>query len=102
VAVTEPTVLEEFLHTLVPSAAVRREARELGVVRRQRKIDAYALLMCVVFGVAVRGGQSLAAIGRALRLRTGVSLVRSSIWDRFTPALEKLVAWLLDRLVARA
>ena len=81
---------------------VRTKARALGVVRRQGKVDAYALLVVVVLGVAIRGPTAIAQLGHLLSEVTGVRLARSSVWDRFTPAFASLVRWLLDRVVAQA
>lgn len=81
---------------------IRQQARALGVVRRQSKVDAYALLVVVVLGIAVRGPTAIAQLGHVLADVTGVRLARSSFWDRFTPSFTALVQWLLDKLVAQA
>ena len=94
-----PTV-EAFLKSVVPVEEIRAQARSLGVVQRRRTVDAATLLTVVVVMVCGRGGQSLAAMRRAMALKAGVSLARSSFWDRLTPAFEKLVDWLLERLRA--
>jgi len=102
VARSQATALEDFLHTLIPAHLVRRQARQLDVLQRQRKIDPYALLLSVVFAMAGRGSYSVAAARRSLAVRTGVRVVRSAMFDRFTPEFEKLLDWLLDRLLERA
>lgn len=89
---------EAFLKALVPLNEIRAQARVLGVVQRVRTVDVAQLLIVVVVVVCGRGGQSLAAMRRALALKASVSLARSSFWDRLTPAFETLVDWLLDRL----
>jgi putative transposase len=99
---SEPTTVEGFLQSLVSQHDVRSAARHVGCVQRQRKIDAYALLLSVVLGVSTRGSQTLASIRRALELKTGIRVVRSAFWDRMTPQLEALVDWLLDLLMHNA
>lgn len=94
------TSLESFLKARVPVGDIRRAARELGVVRRRRKVEPVALLMAVVLLVCGRGGQSLASMRRLLALRFGITLARSAFWDRLTVQFEALVDWLLDRLRA--
>lgn len=82
--------------------AIRQQARALGVVRRQGKVDAYAMLVVVVLGIAVRGPTAIAQLGHVLGSVTGVRLARSSFWDRFTPPFAALVQWLLDQHVEEA
>jgi len=98
----EPTTVEGFLQSLVSQHDVRVAARHVGCIQRQRKIDAYALLLSVVLGVSTRGTQTLASIRRALELKTGIRVVRSAFWDRMTPELESLMDWLLDLLMQKA
>lgn len=82
--------------------ALREQARDLGVVRRQGKVDAYALLVVVVLGVAVRGPTAIAQLGQVLAEVTGVRLARSSFWDRFTPAFARLLRSVLGQVVKQA
>jgi hypothetical protein len=102
VAQNHATTIEQFLQSLIPAQEVRLAARRVGCVQRQRKVDAYALLMAILLGVSTRGRQSLAEMRRALGVHAGISLVRSAFWERFTPGLEQLVTWVLDRLVTLA
>jgi IS4 transposase len=92
------TSVETFLKNLVPMNEIRAQARGLGAVQRVRAVDVAQLLIVVVVFVCGRGEQSLAAMRRALSMKAGVSLARSSFWDRFTPGFEALVDWLLERL----
>lgn len=83
-------------------STLRALARELGVVRRQGKIDAYSLLVVVVLGVAMRGPLAIAQLGHVLAEVTGVRVARSSFWDRFTGPFARLVRHLLDESVEEA
>lgn len=102
VARVAPTVLPVLRATLSDPERVRERARELGVVRRQGKVDAYALVAVVVLGVATRGATVIAQLGHTLAEATGVRLARSSFWDRFTPAFSALLKSLLDDHVQAA
>lgn len=94
---TSPTA---FLHRLVPPADIQAAAVQVGFVKRRRKIDPVAFLVATVLSVCGRGEESLAAMRRSLAARAGILVVRSAFWDRWTPAFEALVAWLLGRLQA--
>ena len=98
----EATSPEDFLHALFPARRLRDQARDLGVVVRQRKVDAYLFFCAVVLSAGGRCCRSIADLGAHLHLRTGIELARSAFWDRFSPAFEALVAWALDRLEHRA
>jgi IS4 transposase len=102
VAQSSHTSVNVLLASLPSDKCVREHARRLGVVRRQGKIDIYAMLMTVVLGIAVRGPTALAQLGHLMSEVTGTRLARSSFWSRFTPAFTDLVQWLLDLLVQEA
>jgi hypothetical protein len=92
------TSVEDFLKSIVPMNDIPAQARVLGAVQRYRAVDVAQLLIVVVVLGCGLGEQSLAATRRALSLKPGVSLPRSSFGDRFTPGFEALVDWLLERL----
>ncbi len=96
------TMLTQLLHSVAEPGEVRQRARKLGVVVRQGKVDAYALLVTTALAVAHRGPQSLAAIRRSFITGLRISLHRSSFFDRFTPAFRELMKGLLDALVDKA
>ena len=88
-----------IIANLIPPELTREQARRLGVVRRQGKVDAYQLLAVVVLGLVVRGPVAIAQLGHIFVEVTGTSMVRSSFWDRFTPSFSDLMKWALDRMV---
>ncbi|RMH23760.1 MAG: IS4 family transposase [Planctomycetota bacterium] len=96
------TALQLLCATLEDDQALRAKAKRLGVVRRQGKVDAYALLVTVILGVAVRGPTAIAQLGHMLSQVTGVRLARSSVWARFTPSFRDLVRHVLDAEVSRS
>lgn len=92
----------DLLARIARPEQVRGQARLLGVIRRQGRIDIYALLMVVVLGVTLRGPSSIAQLGHIYAEVTGRRLARSSVWARFTAPFAQLVSWLLDALVVEA
>jgi IS4 transposase len=74
-------------------------ARELGVVQRQRKVRAAALVMAVVFGFA-GAERSLAAMRRAYGRATGRALAPSAFYARFTEPLVRLLFRLVEDAMA--
>ncbi len=96
------TCAEALVHEEFDEVEVRLKARELGVVKRSRKVDAYALLLTVLLAVTTRGKCSLSALRRAFRLHGGVKMARSAFFDRFSPEFETLVKWGLDAMIERS
>src|SRR5690606_7606193 len=96
------TLAVSLLTSTARPEIVREHAHAVGVVKRQGKVDTYALLMVVVLGLVVRGRVSIAQLGHIYGEVTGSRLARSSFWDRLTPSFARLVCWLLDRVVADA
>lgn len=95
--------LRSALTTMLPAAFVRARARELGVVVRRRKIDIVTFVWTLILGFGGGGARTLAGLRRAFMRASGVKLVPSAFYDRFTPALARLlrtlVAEVLDDLV---
>ena len=95
-------VIEQTLHEYVPVDELRAQALRLKVVRRLRKVDAYALLLVVILFVSTREGLSIAGLRRAFALHAGVLLSRSSFAARWTKSLDALFDWLLGRIVRKS
>jgi IS4 transposase len=84
------------LEALLPRKRVRDVARESGAVQRERKIDIGALVWTLVLGFAAGKARTLAGLRRAFEQATGVHVVPSAFYDRFTLGLVRL----MKRLVA--
>jgi putative transposase len=93
------TSAARMLTRLFPEETVRKKPRDLGVVRRQGKVDAYAFLMVVTLGLVVRGPTSIAQLGHLFTRVTGVNLARSTFWARLSPEFARQMAWLLDTIM---
>lgn len=83
--VTDPLV------KILPRATVEAEAKRLGVVKRRRKVDIWALVCTLVLGFQEGTERTLVALKQSLTRETGTSLVRSAFHKRLTAALAKLL-----------
>lgn len=84
------------LESLLSRRRVRDVARESGAVQRERKIDIGAFVWTLVLGFAAGKERTLAGLRRAFEQATGVHVVPSAFYDRFTLGLVRL----MKRLVA--
>lgn len=101
-AASLPTAVRALVHAIARPEDVRLHAHEIGVVKRQRSVDVWALVTSVIFTVANRGPHSIAAMRNAYQKASGHEITRSAFWDRLTPSFTRLLGWMLDRLVAKA
>ena len=90
---TQPAVahIRDSLTSLISPQLIRRRARKLGVVKRQRKVDVVALVYALVLGFERGARRSLASFRRAYCSSTGVTLAPSAFYGRFTPELAELM-----------
>ena len=82
--------VEERLVEVFPTDWLDDEARRIGVVERDRKVDPVALFWTVILGFGIGNDRAIADLHRTYSGITGVVLARSSFYDRFTPELESL------------
>jgi IS4 transposase len=94
------------LESLLPRKRVRALARESGAMQRERKIEITAFVWTLVLGFAAGTERTLAGLRRAFEQATGVHVVPSAFYDRFTAGLvrlmKRLVADVMDDLVPSA
>lgn len=90
--------IREILTSTLPRALLEQLARESGMVQRQRKVDPLAMLWTLALGFSTGGARTLAGLRRAYERTTGVSLVPSSFYDRFTPALVRFLRRVVGEL----
>ena len=91
--------VRERLTTLMPPARMRALAQEVGLVKRQRKVDPVALLWSLILGFALGKERTITALRRAFEKATNTSLVPSSFYDRFTPALVRFLVRVLESVL---
>ena len=88
--------IRRSLTTLIAPRRVRALARELGVVRRRRKVDVVALVYALVLGYAASAQRSLAGLRRAYQQATARRLAPSAFYDRFSVRLARLLKQLVS------
>ena len=97
-AASQPTSIPAELRSLFPTRWLNATARESGLVTRRRKVAPADLFWTLVLGFAVGHRRSLASLRRFFQASTGVGLVPSSFYDRFTAGTVRF----LRRALARA
>src|SRR2546425_861955 len=80
---TQSTAIEDELIRLLPSAELRRRAREIGLVQRLRKVDVVTLVWTLILGFGAARQRTLASLRRLYEVRSGRRLVPSAFYDRF-------------------
>jgi IS4 transposase len=80
-------LIEKALCHLFPSTWLDEQARETGMVQRQRKVSPISLFWTLVLSFGIGKEHSIASLRRAYSEATGVVLSASSFYDRFTPRL---------------
>jgi IS4 transposase len=93
--------IQEVLTSLIPARRLNRLARELGVVVRHRKVRALALFWTLVLGFGAGSERTLAGLRRHFEQASGVTLVPSAFYLRFTPALARFLKAVLVEVLER-
>ena len=88
------------LSRALPKKRIRALARELGVVKRRRRVDIVALVYSLVLGFESGERRTLSGLRRAYARVTGVRLAPSSFHARFTESFAKLMATLAQHSVS--
>ena len=88
------------LTNLFPRRWIEETAREVGWLRRRRKVSPFALFWTVVVGFGCGRERNLAGLRRAYQRETRTRLVPSSFYDRFTPAFGMLLRRALEHALA--
>lgn len=87
----QDSALAKQLKQILPEALLHEEARKLGILKRQRRIDLVALVWVLVFGWGHGANTSLAALQRCYERLTRSKLAASSFHKRLShPALPQL------------
>ena len=89
--------IEKTLCHLFPSSWLAAQAREVGMIQRQRKVDPVALFWTLVLGFGIGRQRNIASLRRAYEGATGTLLSASSFYDRFTGPLMVLMSQACDR-----
>ena len=66
---------------------IMKTAEDVGLLQRKRKVDVVAFFWTIVLGFGTGVHRTIAEMRRLFESNTGVKLVVSSFYDRFTPQL---------------
>ena len=83
----EPDVIEKDLCKLFPKEWLRNAAKETGLIKRERKIEAFVMLWTLVFSFGVHLPRNLANMKRKYEKASKKQIAESSWYMRFTPEL---------------
>lgn len=89
--------LKATLQSCFSEEWLRETATTTGLVKRRNKVDIVAFFWTLVLGFGTGTHRSLAELRRSFESSTGVEIVPSTFYDRFTPTL----CIFLKRTVAR-
>jgi putative transposase len=98
---TKTIGIRDRLEALLPRRELARLAREHGLLRRERKVRVAGFFWALVLGFASGRGRSLAGLRRAHEETTGTRLAPSAFYDRFTPALVRMLKAVVAVLLAK-
>jgi len=98
--------LRRRMKRFLTDEAIRGAARETGWIKRVKKIDPVAFVWTLVLGFAGNTERTIATLRREFGRATGVSVVPSAFYDRFTEPLGRclvtLIAVLIERMTKNA
>ncbi len=83
----EPDVIEKDLCKLFPKEWLRNTAKETGLIKRERKIEAFVMLWTLVFSFGAHLPRNLANMKRKYVKASRKEIAESSWYMRFTPEL---------------
>lgn len=92
--------IKKVLTTILPRRVLDRLADEAGLAQRLRKVQPHALFWTLILGFGAGRERTIAGLRRAFEITTGVSLVPSAFYDRFTPALAKFMKSVVGHVLA--
>ncbi len=93
--------IRDRLQSLFSNHYLRELARETGAVQRQRKVNIIPFFWVLVLGFASAPERSIASIRRSFEKRTRKKIEESSFFNRFTPALVKMLEIALKRALEK-
>lgn len=79
--------VERALCHLFPSTWLKEQARQTGMVKRNRKVNPVALFWTLLLGFGIGKERDIASLRRGYESATGTILAASSFYDRFSEAL---------------
>jgi putative transposase len=102
VAQPKSTSIRRECNKIFPKKRLEKLARETEVIQRQGKIKIVDVFWTLVLGFGGAGTRTLAGLRRAFEKTTGITVVPSAFYDRFTPALAKFMKINLSKALEKA
>jgi len=93
--------IREAVGSVLSARRITQLARELGVVKRQRKVRVVAFVAAVVLGFSTGAERTLAGMRRAYEGATGQVLAPSGFYARFSRELVQLLKLLVEDAMAQ-
>lgn len=87
--------------SLISTKTLNVLAQYAGMSRRRRKVDPVALFWTIVLGFTSGRHRTLAGLRRSFQRSTGVRLVPSAFYDRFTRQLARFFRLVVEELLNR-
>lgn len=95
------SVLRREIASVIAPGRIVELARDLQVVKRQRKVDIVALVAALTLGLSGGGQRTIALLRRAYECSTGQTLAPSAFYDRLTSRLAVLLKTLVEEAMAQ-
>ncbi len=92
--------IRDAIESVLAPVRINALARQLGVVKRQRKVDIVVFVGAVVLGFATGAQRSLAGMRRAYERCTGQMLAPSGFYVRFSREFVQLLKRLVEEAMA--
>jgi IS4 transposase len=92
--------IRKVLARILPRRRIEQFADEAGLAKRKRKVRVHALFWTLVLGFGTGRERTIASLRRTYERATGCQLVPSAFYDRFTPALVKLLKTIAAMLIS--
>ena len=98
----EDTRLQHAVEKVLPPLVIEDLAREVGALRRDRKLRMALFVQTLVLGFGVASGRSLSGFRRLYQRMTHERIARSSFYQRFSGELVQLMKRLLERAIQQS
>ena len=93
--------IRQNLTSLISTRTLNVLAQYAEVTRRRRRVDPVALFWAIVLGFTAGRQRTLAGLRRSFERSTGVRLVPSAFYDRFTRELARFFRLVVEELLSR-
>lgn len=100
-ALPDGTALLRATRDVLDRRSITRMARRLGVLRRERKVDVFALVATLVFAYQVGATRSLDGLRKSYQRAAKQTVARSTFYERLSAPLARLLHELVKQTLGR-